>query len=74
MSDKTKSVLCRVTEEEHQRWKEAAEKSGLSLNEYQRKIMNAATSELLDCQHPWEFRKRFPWSETCMQCGQRLKG
>ena len=71
---KAAQVLCRVTPEERERWKEAAARLGLSLNEFQRQVVNERVSDLLDCQHPWEYRKRYPWSETCLKCGARIKG
>lgn len=69
----SKQVLCRCEEDEHTRWKAAADKEGLSLNEYIRQTMNTATENLLECRHPKEARKIYPWSEFCTLCGARLK-
>jgi len=70
----TKQIICRTTQEEHDRWKRAAELLGLSLNEFIRNCVREKADNLIDCQHPWEYRKRYPWSEFCLNCGQRLRG
>ena len=69
-----KQIICRATSEEHERWKKAAELLGQSLNEFIRNCVREKADTLVDCQHPWEYRKRYPWSEFCLQCGQRLRG
>lgn len=68
-STATKQVLIRVSEEDHERWKEAAEKDGATLSDFLRKAANAAASDVLDCKHPMQFRKVFPWTEKCVKCG-----
>lgn len=65
----TKQVLIRVSEEDHERWKDAADKDGSTLSDFLRKAANAAASDVLDCKHPLRFRKSFPWVEKCVQCG-----
>ena len=67
-------VLIRATPEEKDRWKAAAEKSGQSMSDFIRSCCNERSGELLDCQHPVEYRKTYPWSSTCMKCGVRLMG
>jgi predicted DNA binding CopG/RHH family protein len=68
----TKQVLIRATEEDRERWKQAAEAQGISLSEFIRNLANAAASDILDCSHPMEMRKSYPWSERCMACGHRF--
>ena len=68
----TKQVLIRATEEDRDRWKQAAEIKGVSLSEFVRTLCNAAATELLECPHPQEMRKAYPWSERCMACGHRF--
>ena len=68
----TKQVLIRATEEDRERWKQAAEAKGVSLSEFIRTLANAAAAEILDCSHPPEMRKKYPWSERCMACGHRF--
>lgn len=68
-----RQVLIRATASDHDRWKQAAASQGVSLSEFIRDCLNARTKELLDCQHPIGMRKVYPWSETCMACGERLR-
>lgn len=68
-----KQVLIRATETDHERWKSAAEKEGISLSEFVRKNCNRAADDILDCQHPPEFRKAYPWAERCIACGHRFR-
>jgi hypothetical protein len=67
-------VLIRTTVEERDYWKRAAEFLGCSVTEFARQSLTHAAEFLLECQHPIEFRKSYPWSETCMKCGERLRG
>lgn len=67
-----KQVLIRTTEEDHARWKAAAEHLGLTLSDYLRGLANDRTAEILDCPHPLNMRRAYPWAQFCNQCGQRL--
>lgn len=67
-------VLVRTTPEERERWKEAAERRGLTLSDFIRGTVGAVTADILDCPHPLNQRRWYPWSEFCLQCGQRLRG
>lgn len=69
-----KQVIIRATERDHERWKKTAEIKGLSLAEMVRELCNKAASEALDCQHPIENRKNYPWAEICTKCNIRLRG
>jgi antitoxin component of RelBE/YafQ-DinJ toxin-antitoxin module len=66
-------VLIRTTPEEKDRWKRAAEKEGITLSQLFRETMNKRATEILDCIHPMEYRKTFPWSEFCLKCDTRLR-
>lgn len=68
-----RQVLIRATTSDHERWKQAAASQGVSLSEFIRDCLNARAREVLDCQHPLHMRKIYPWSETCMACGERLR-
>jgi len=68
-----KQVLIRATELDQSRWKAAAAKKDISMSEFIRNACNAAAAELLDCQHPEHMRRTYPWSDTCLKCGTRLK-
>lgn len=69
----SKQVLLRATETDHERWKAAAAKLDVSLSEFIRLNCNKAAENLLDCSHPIEFLKTYPWSQTCLKCGKRLR-
>jgi len=69
----SKQVLIRATEQDHERWKLAAEAKGISMSEFIRNLCNAAATDILDCSHPPEMRKAYPWSEKCMACGHRFR-
>lgn len=68
-----RQVLIRATERDHDRWKEAAAKQGISTSEFIRNSCNAAAADMLDCKHLPEFRKIYPWSDVCLKCGTRLR-
>jgi hypothetical protein len=66
-------VLIRTSPDSHQRWKDAAEKTGVSMAEFVRRAADTAAAELLDCPHEPNDRRWFPWAETCMKCGKALR-
>lgn len=68
-----KQVLVRTTDEDRERWKAAAQARGLSLAEFIRDTINSKVEEILDCVHPENMRKKYPWSEFCMRCNRRLR-
>lgn len=68
-----KQVLIRATELDHNRWKEVADRRGQSLSEFVRQVCNVEAERELDCQHPMEFRKNYPWAERCRKCGFRFR-
>ena len=68
-----KQVLFRANEADHDRWKEAASKLGISMAEFIRECCNAKAADLLDCPHPLNQRRWFPWAEQCLQCGTRIR-
>ena len=68
-----KQILIRSTQRDHERWKLAAEREGESLSAFVRRIVNGSVTEILDCSHPAESRQTYPWSETCLKCGLRLR-
>ncbi len=68
-----KQILIRSTQRDHERWKLAAEREGESLSAFVRRIVNGNVTEILDCSHPAELRQSYPWSETCLKCGTRLR-
>lgn len=68
-----KQVLIRTTDEDRERWKDAAQMRGLSLAEFLRDTINQKVIEILDCAHPQDMRKSYPWSEFCMRCNKRIR-
>ena len=69
-----KQVLIRATEHDRERWKRAAEKAGVSLSALVREVMNTRATDILDCSHPPQFRKDYPWASFCTKCDMRLSG
>ena len=69
----SKQVLFRASETDHQRWKEAADKLNISMAEFIRECCNAKAIDLLDCPHPLNQRRWYPWSEMCLACGYRIR-
>jgi hypothetical protein len=70
----TAQVLVRTTHEDRERWKQAAEARGLSLSDFLRRVIAVAVAEVLDCPHPLQQRRWYPWAEFCLACGNRLRG
>lgn len=69
-----KQVLIRATEHDKDRWKQAAEAKGVTVSEFIRKVLNDAAANILDCSHPLNQRRYYPWAEFCLECGNRLRG
>jgi predicted HicB family RNase H-like nuclease len=73
----TKQILIRATEDEHEEWRIAADKLGVSMSELVREAVRTHIKEYyesLECKHPMETMKVYPWAEICGKCGKRLKG
>lgn len=66
-----KQVLLRATEQDHIRWKAAAERKGVSMAEFIRDAVNVAAVQYLDCPHPSSMKRFYPWATTCLQCGEK---
>jgi uncharacterized protein (DUF1778 family) len=68
-----KQVLLRATENDHGRWKQCADILGISVSEFIRNNCNRVAQEMLECTHPLNLRKTYPWSEFCLKCNTRLR-
>jgi predicted DNA-binding protein len=68
-----KTVLIRLTEADRERWKEASETVGKTMSQMIRDYVNKFVEDTLDCPHPTNMRRYYPWSEFCLQCGTRLR-
>lgn len=73
-SPSDKQVLIRASEQEKERWKRAAEREHLSLSQFIRDTLNAKAVDVLDCPHPTNMRRFYPWAEFCLKCNLRLRG
>jgi predicted DNA binding CopG/RHH family protein len=69
-----KQMLIRATEHDKERWKRAADEKGMTLSDFVRTVLNDASKELLDCSHPINHRRFYPWAEFCLKCNKRLRG
>jgi len=67
-------VIVRTTDNERERWKQAAAAAGKSMSEWIRELCTTDATQTLECQHPLGMRLSYPWSETCLVCGTRLRG
>lgn len=67
-------VMIRVTSEEKEEWRKAAEKLNITMSSFIRDILNARARELLYCQHPSNMRRFYPWAEFCLECNSRIRG
>jgi hypothetical protein len=67
-----KQVLIRATGQDRDRWKRAAEESGNTLSAWIRGTLNSQAKTLLECEHPAEMTRFYPWATMCMKCGKRL--
>jgi len=70
----TKQVIVRTTDDDHERWKRASQRDGKSMSQFIREAVNARVSDILDCQHPINMRRYYPWAEFCLKCNSRLRG
>lgn len=71
--DGTNQVLIRAAAESHERWKQAANRQGISMAEFIRAAADKAAAETLDCPHGADQRRWYPWAEVCMRCGIQLR-
>ena len=68
-----KQIIVRVTPDMADLWKEAAEKEGKSLSEAIRGLVTPWADAIVNCPHPKNMRQVYPWSETCLKCGKKLR-
>jgi RNA polymerase-binding transcription factor DksA len=68
-----KQVIVRLTLEERENWKAAADKNGQTLSAYIRDLCNARAEEVLVCSHPVNQRRFYPWAEFCLKCNTRMR-
>lgn len=66
------SVLIRTTEDIRERWRKAAEVNGQTMSAWIRDVLNTRATELLECQHPMNMMKLYPWAKICTKCNTRL--
>lgn len=67
-----KQVLIRTNDYERNRWKEAASLEQITLSAWIRNILNAEAKRLLECDHPMNMMRFYPWAKICTKCGNRL--
>jgi predicted HicB family RNase H-like nuclease len=69
-----KQVLIRATDHDKERWKRSADKEQVSMSQWIRDTLNAKAVDILDCNHPTNMRRYYPWAEFCLKCNTRLRG
>lgn len=67
-----KQVLIRTTDYERDRWKKASTSEQITLSAWIRNTLNAEAKRLLECEHPMNMMRFYPWAKICTKCGQRL--
>lgn len=67
-----KQIIVRTTDNDHERWKLASQKEGKSMSQFIRDTINERVIDILDCSHPIEMRRYYPWAEHCLRCNTRL--
>lgn len=67
-----KQVLIRTNDYERNRWKEAASLEQVTLSAWIRNVLNAEAKRLLECDHPMNMMRFYPWAKICTKCGNRL--
>ena len=67
-----KQIIVRTTDSDHERWKLASHKEGKSMSQFIRDTINEKVIDVLDCSHPIEMRRYYPWAEHCLRCNARL--
>lgn len=71
-TDPTQQVLIRAPRSSHTRWKQAANKLGISLAQYVRDLCDTRAAELLDCPHPQHAIRSNRWGHYCADCSTQL--
>ena len=72
---KTAQILVRISEDERDEWKRAAEVIGVSMSDLIRDTVGKTVhATLADCLHPAESLRNYPWASFCDKCGERLSG
>lgn len=69
-----KQILIRINDSDRERWKAAADKVHVSMSAFIRDTVNQRVSEVIDCSHPINQRRYYPWAEFCLKCKLRLRG
>jgi predicted DNA-binding protein len=69
-----KQILIRIPEKDRERWKQASETKGVPMSQFIRDVVNKEVEGVLDCRHPVNRRRYYPWAEFCLECGTRLRG
>lgn len=69
-----KQILIRIPDKDRERWKNAAEIRGVPMSQFIRDVVNHEVEGVLDCRHPINKRRYYPWAEFCLECGTRLRG
>ena len=69
-----KQVLIRTTDGERDYWKRAAAESQLTLSGWIRETLNNTARSILECDHPMNMTRFYPWATICTKCGKRLRG
>ena len=71
-AEPVQQVLIRAPKSSHTRWKEAADRLGMSLAQFIRTLADERAAQLLDCPHPKHMQRHNQWGMFCHQCGTQI--
>jgi len=69
-----KQILIRIHDNDRERWKAASDRLAISMSQFIRDTVNEKVGNVLDCPHPLNQRRYYPWAEFCLKCDSRLRG
>ena len=67
-----KQVLIRTTDAERDKWKQASTHEQITLSAWIRNTLNNEARRILECDHPMNMMRFYPWAKICIKCGKRL--
>lgn len=73
MADNKVQILVRCSEEQRERYKKAAAAEDMTMSQWIRSLAEYRAAEVLDCVHPHNMRRIYPWATFCLKCNTRLK-
>ena len=64
--------LIRCTDTDRDRWRQASSLCNMTVSAWIRQTLNNEATTLLECDHPMNMMKLYPWAKICTKCNTRL--